>query len=333
MNRIMIGLTVTAVAALTLVSCGSSTTAAPTKAVAPTPITASYSELVPDELGPWGAADGGFFRKNGLDVTLESISSSNGVAALLSGEVQVATLGGSEVMSADAAGSDLVVVANLVPVYPYLLMVTSDIHSVADLKGKKIGVSKFGSSSDVATRQALAKVGLSSTDVTIVQVGSAANRVAALKSGAIQGGLAQPPDTFTLEQQGLHPLFDLAKLKLPAANTVVAVTRSYLDSHKKVVQAYVDSLIEAVAYERSHQKFTEDVLVKWEKVTDSAVLGPTYSFYMKEVFPKYPYPRVQNFSGAIKFEEATDPKLASLDVASYLDSAFVQNAANRHLAG
>lgn len=322
---------------LALAACGSaassgSTSSATTAKV--TPLTASYSELVPDELAPWGAADGGFFKKNGLDVTLNYIASANGVAALVSGEVQIAGLGGSEVLSADAGGSDLVIVANLVPVYPYLFMVPADIHKVADLKGKSVGVSKFGSSSDVATRQALQSQGLNpATDVTVVQVGSAANRVSALKSGAIQGGLAQPPDTYTLQQQGMHALFDMAKLKLPAANTVVAVKRSYLQSHRTVVQAYVDALIQAVAYERHHESFTENVVAKWQQLSNRSSLGPTYTFYMNEVFPPYPYPREQNFQATQKITGASNPKLAALDVTRYLDSSFVQSAANRHLAG
>jgi NitT/TauT family transport system substrate-binding protein len=323
--------------ALALVACGSAApggqaTTAPTGKA--TPVTASYSELVPDELAPWGAVDGGIFKKDGLDVTLDYVPSANGIAALVSGEVQIAGLGGSEVMSADAGGSDLVVVANLVPVYPYLFMVPADIQKVADLKGRKVGVSKFGSSSDVATRQALQREGLNPTsDVTLVQVGSAANRVSALKSGAIQGGMAQPPDTYALQRQGMHALFDVAKLKLPAANTVLAVTRGFLTSHRSVVQAYVDSLVQAVAYERGHRSFTEDVMAKWQKLSDRSVLGSTYGFYMSEVFPTYPYPRAQNFQATIKLEGASNPKLAALDPSKYLDASFVQSAANRHLAG
>ena len=320
-----------------LAACGSAATGGAPQAsasTATTSLTVSYSELVPDELAAWGASDAGLFKKNRLNVTLDYIPSANGVAALLSGQTQIANLGGSEVLSADAGGGDVVIVANLVPVYPYLLMVPADIQRASDLKGKKVGVSKFGSSSDVATRQVLQHEGLNpTTDVTIVQVGSAANRVSALKSGAIQGGLAQPPDTYTLQQQGLHALFDLAKLKLPAANTVVAVKRSYLQSHRSGVQAYVDSLVQSLAYERSHKKFTEDVLIKWEKLSGTTSLSPTYTFYMNEVFPKYPRPAAQNFEAAIRFEGTGSAKLASLKVASYLDPSLVQSASNRHLAG
>src|SRR5438132_1325344 len=103
--------TLAAVAAAT--ACGG----APAASASPSPgqktaLSVSYSEVIPDELAPWAAADGGTFEKHDLDVTLQSIASANGVAALLSAQVQVAQLGGSEVIGAAAAGGDLVIVAN-----------------------------------------------------------------------------------------------------------------------------------------------------------------------------------------------------------------------------
>ncbi|HYZ01834.1 MAG TPA: ABC transporter substrate-binding protein, partial [Candidatus Binatia bacterium] len=103
-----------AVAASLLVACGGSSGGSSSSGQK-AKLTASYSELVPDELGPWGAADGGYFSRNGLDVSLTSVSSTNGVAALLSGQVQLAQLGGSEVLSAAAGGADVQIIANLCP--------------------------------------------------------------------------------------------------------------------------------------------------------------------------------------------------------------------------
>ncbi|HZU17329.1 MAG TPA: ABC transporter substrate-binding protein [Candidatus Dormibacteraeota bacterium] len=325
-----------ALTALFLAACGgaSGSTSASPAPQQKTALTASYSELVPDELAPWGALDGGYFAKNGLDVKLTSISSANGVAALLSGEVQIAQLGGSEILSAAAGGADLVILANLVPVYPYLFMVPSTIHGTADLKGKKVGVSKFGGSADIATRIVLRREGLDpSTDVTIVETGSASNRVAALRSGAIQGGVSQPPETALLQQEGFHSLYDLARLKLPAANTVVATTRSFLTSHRAVVQAYMDALIQATARERSDRRFTEQLLTKWEKVSGQTVLDDTYSFYFKEVFPTYPYPRPQQYADAVQVLQQKNPKLQNFNVSRILDPSFVESAARRKVGG
>jgi NitT/TauT family transport system substrate-binding protein len=297
-----------------------------------TKLTASYSELEPDELWPWGAADGGYFAKNGLDVQLTSVSSTNGVAALLSGQVQIAQLGGSEVLSAAAGGADVQIIANLCPYYPYLFMANSSITSLNEVKGKKVGVSSFGGSADTATRAGLRKQGVNpDSDVTIVPTGSSANRVAALRSGSIQAGMSQPPESAMLQKEGFRPLFDLARLKLPAANTVVAVQKSWASSHHAAVQSYVDSLVQAMARERKDKQFTSDALVKWEKVKDRSSLDPTYSYYMNEVFPTYPYPKAAQFADSVQVLQKKNSKLSGFNAGSALDDSYVKSAANRNL--
>src|SRR5918912_225389 len=209
-----------------------------------------FSNIAGAELGLWYALDTGAFAARNLDVDAQLVAGgANTMAALLAGQLELADVGGSEALSAVASGADLVVVATLAPVYPYVFEVIPDIKTTEDLIGKKIGVATLGGSADVATRVALRSAGLDpDQDVTIVATGSAQNRTAALASGAIQGGMVGgPPETLDLEARGLHPLMDLAALKLPAANTSVVVQRAWLDSNREVVQRYVDSLIEAVA--------------------------------------------------------------------------------------
>src|SRR5581483_2057526 len=227
---------------------------APASAVPSAPltkVTLSYSNLIIDDLPLWVTQEAGIFRSNGLDVDLQLVESSSGVAALTSGDVQFGSMGGSEIMTAVAGGAKFTVLATLTPVYPYVFEATRDVKTVDDLKGKKVGVSKIGSSSDIATRIGLRGVGLSETDVTIVQVGSAAARTAAMANGAIQGALVQPPDNYALEKQGFHPLFDMAALKLPAVNTCLAATQTYLSAHRDVAQKLVDSIVQGIAREQS----------------------------------------------------------------------------------
>jgi NitT/TauT family transport system substrate-binding protein len=319
---------------LTLVAaCGGAASAPAASPGQPTALQVSYSEVIPDEWAPWAAADGGIFARHNLDVTLVSIASANGVAALLSGQVQIAQLGGSEVLSAAANGGDLKIVANLVPVFPYVFMTPGSIASVADLRGKKVGVSKIGGSADIATRVALSRNGLDPTSVTIVETGSAANRVAALRTGAIQGGVSQPPESTTLEQQGFHSVYDMARQKLPAANTVVATTGAYLKAHKQVVQDYIDALVESIARLKKDRAFAEQVLTHWEKITDKALLDDTYAFYTNEVFLTYPAPKPEQYQPAIDTLKARDAKVAAYDISKLLDPSYVRNAQSRKVGG
>jgi NitT/TauT family transport system substrate-binding protein len=299
-------------------------------------VTVGYSNIAGDEISLWVAVDQGYFGAHGLNVDAQLLAGgANTVAALLSGQIQFAHAGGSEALSATANGADLVVVAMLAPVYPYVFEVTPDIKSVNDLIGKTIGVATIGGSADVATRVVLRQNGLDPTrDVTIVATGSAQNRTAALMSGAIQGGMAGgPPDTLALEAQGLHPLFDLAALKLPAANTSVIARRTWVNANRDVVQRYVDGLVEATAHLRVDKPGTVAVLKNYYKSDDDNAMGATYDFHVGEVLAALPIPKPEQFADAIDQLSQSNPRINDVDLGKLLDPTFVQDAADRGLGG
>jgi NitT/TauT family transport system substrate-binding protein len=292
----------------------------------------SYSNVIADNLPEWMALEGGFFKQHGLDVQLDNIASSTGIPALLSGQVQVAQLGGSETISAAAGGGDLVIIGIIGGVYPFVFMAPASIASVDQLKGKKIGVSNIGSSSDIATRVMLRKVGLDpDKDVNIVAVGSLENRMAALLNGAIDGGVAQPPDRLALEDKGFHVIYDLAAQKLPSVGTAVVVQRMWLNSNRDVAPRYVDSLVEAIAKSRSDRDAAIKVLQKYLKNDDPRALGVTYDFFVGQVTPQYPVIREEQFTDAMELLSASNDKIKTFNVASILDSSLVQSTIDRKL--
>jgi NitT/TauT family transport system substrate-binding protein len=301
---------------------------------APTALRVSYSNVIADNLPEWMALEGGFFKQHGLDVQLDNIASSTGIPALLSGQVQVAQLGGSETISAAAGGGDLVIIGIIGGVYPFVFMAPASIASVDQLKGKKIGVSNIGSSSDIATRVMLRKVGLDpEKDVNIVAVGSLENRMAALLNGAIDGGVAQPPDQLALEDKGFHVIYDLAAQKLPSVGTAVVVQRMWLNSNRDVAQRYIDSLVEAIAKSRSDRDAAIKVLQKYLKNDDPRALGVTYDFFVGQVTPQYPMIREEQFTDAIELLSASNDKVKTFKVGSILDPSLVQSAMDRKLGG
>lgn len=309
--------------------------ASPTAAQSET-INVGFSNIAGAELPLWVAADEGYFSRHGLNVKPQLISGgANTVAALLAGQVQLADAGGSEALNAVSNGADLVVVGNLSPVYPYVLEVTSDINSPADLVGKKIGVATFGGSADVATRVVLRQNGIDpDKDVTFIATGSSANRTAALMSGAIQAGMAGgPPDTIELEAQGLHPLIDLAALKLPTANATIIAKREWVNANRDAVQAYIDSLVEAATHLKQDKPGTVAVLKKYFKSDDDSAMTAAYDFFANEVTPSLPYPIADQFADAVSQLSVNNPRIADVDLGNLLDPSFVQSAADRGLSG
>jgi len=96
--------------------------ASPTARPCCTKVVAAYSNISADDWIPWYAFEKGIFKDNGLEVDLQSINGGTQTsAALLGGSIQIGQFGGAEALSANAGGADLVVVANLAPVYPYKL--------------------------------------------------------------------------------------------------------------------------------------------------------------------------------------------------------------------
>ncbi|MBI3522108.1 MAG: ABC transporter substrate-binding protein [Chloroflexi bacterium] len=294
-------------------------------------IVVAFSEIYEGALPMWYAQEKGIFQKNFVDPDLRFIASSTGVAALLAGEVQLFHGGGSEVVSAVAGGADLLMVGNLVPIYPYVFMVSANVKTLADLKGKKVGVSSPGSTSDIATRVGLAKLGIDpDKDVTIVAVGSSQNRTAALLSGAIQGGLDQPPGSIVLESKGLHSLFDMASQKLPVVNNGITLQRSYVGANRPIVQRYMDSLVQSIAALRKDKPGALEVLQKQLGEKDQKVLGATYDYAMG-LFPSQPYAKIEAFADSIRVLSATNPKIAGFDAMKILDDSFVKSAVDRGL--
>lgn len=309
-------------------SAAASGAASPAASGQMTQMTVSYSAVIGNVLPLWVAHDAGIFAKNGLDVNVTYINSSKGIPALISGSTQAADVGGAETLSAVAGGADLVTVAVDAPTYPFVLMAPASIKSVQDLKGKKVGVSEPGSSSDIATRVALAKEGLTpDKDVTILAVGSASERISALSNGAIQAGLSFPPNTLSLEKQGFHTILDLASLHLPAALSSTVFKRSYIEAHPDVPQKFVDSLVEAIAYAKTHKSEAVDSLSKYYKNKDKAAMGTTYDYFMSEVIPTVPVPKPDMYTNAQKVLGAKNAKVKDFDVAKMLDASYANKAA------
>ena len=299
--------------------------------VAPaTSLVVSYSNVIGTEIPLWVGQESGIFARNGFDLDLRLIESSKGIPALLAGETQIGDMGGPEVLSAAAAGGDVVTLAVQAPVYPYVFMAAADIKTTEDLKGKKVAISNVGAGADVATRVVLRKVGLDpDNDVSIIATGSLANRTASMLSGQIQAGVAQPPDTAILKNNGLHVLFDLAALKLPSAAMVMAARRSSVEANRPLFQKYVDSWIEATIKARQDKPLTISVLKKYFKSTDDAAMNDTYDFYMGSVIPDLPYPKPELYADAKAVLGAQNEKAQALDLASFVDESFVQSSADR----
>jgi NitT/TauT family transport system substrate-binding protein len=310
---------------------GGSNSASPS--LAPVKLSVAYSNITLDNLSLWYAFEKGIAKANGLDLDIVSVNGgSQTMAGLLAGTYPIAQLGGSEVMSAAAGGEDLVIFGTNTPVFPYVLEARAEIKTPADLKGKKVGISNAGGSSDIATRVALRAMGLDpDKDVVIVALGSHAQRTAALQAGTIGAGVDHPPNTVDDEKLGMHPIYDLAAKKLPTAQTTITTKRSWLTANKATAQRYVDTIVKSMSAVRKDKDGTVAILKKYYKSNDDAAMVVAYDFYVNEVLAPLPYPSVDQFASAQAELSKTNRNLVGFDVSKIIDTSFVKSAEDRKL--
>ena len=131
-------------------------------------------------------------------------------AALLSGEVPITVVGGPAVVSSNIVGSDLVMIAGIVNTFAFQIVTVKGITTYQQLKGKRLGVNRFGASPDVAARFALKHMGIDPKEVTLLQLGEQSTRLQAMMAGQLEAAVFLPPTTTIALKQGMNVLLDLA---------------------------------------------------------------------------------------------------------------------------
>ncbi len=289
-------------------------------------LTISYSEKVGDNMPLWIAVDAGYFTKRGLDVTAQFLPAREGVPALLTGQVQMAAIGGADGLAAVAQGAKLKFVATFSPVYTFQFWAQPRSASAAGLKGQRIGVSSTTGSQYTSTVIALKQIGLSPSDVAITPLGTVPNVDKALIAGSIAAGSSHPPATYEFQQHGITEMVDLAAKRIANVNTGLMTEQAFIDSHRDVVQRVVDAIVEALQREKADQAFAESEIASHMGVKEKAVLDFTYKFYANEVAPSVPMPQADQLDAAKQALSVTNAKVRTVDAASMIDQSFVRQA-------
>jgi NitT/TauT family transport system substrate-binding protein len=239
------------------------------------------------------AQDAGFYKKNGLDVDLVYIGSTTvGIAAIMAQDIQVGNAAGSGVANANVRGADTVSVACTINVLAYELVVLDSIKAAEDLKGKSIGISRFGSVSDVAARELLKGLGLRPMeDVKILQVGGASERAAGFSRGVI-AGFPSPPGNVHLIPGGLphRILANMGDLKKPYPLPFICAvtTKSYLAKNRSTVKRVVMALIEASHFFKTNKEGAQKIIAKYLRGANKAYLDSAYESTAK-ILERVPY--------------------------------------------
>jgi NitT/TauT family transport system substrate-binding protein len=250
----------------------------------------SYSALVPSGAPFWIAQDIRLFEREGLKTQLVYINAAPRVmAAILAGEVQIALSGVSPLVSTYAQGADPVAIAGAVNQINVSIIGRPEISAPSELRGKRVGITRFGGLTDFSAQYALKKWGLQPMkDVAIIQFGDASVLMNALASNAVQAATLQPPSTILALQRGYRELLDLSKSGLEYQNTVVLTTRSFLKKSPELVRRFLRAYSAALAVFHTQREISLQVMARYLKGTDPTILEKSYEAY-KAWVPEIPY--------------------------------------------
>jgi len=265
------------------------------------------------------------YRKYGVDSELIFIpSSTTTISAVVAGSVAVGNISGGATANAAVGGASVVAVGCFINTLPYELIVNESIRSAQQLKGKSIGISRVGSSSDVAARVLLKELKLEpDKDVAILQVGGSTERAAAFRTGRI-AAFPSPPGTINLAQGMAHRVLvstaDFPK-GFPFPYVCPTTSKAYLKSSRDTMKRLLMALIEATYFYKTHKEESKKIFAKYSRQTNEAYLESAYQSSNK-LFEQIPLVNREGMEMQVKEALARKPSSA-LKVDDIVDDSLV----------
>ena len=297
-------------------------------ASAPEKVKFPYSPMSWNSLPWWVAKDAGHFEKNGLEVEpFYEGASSVIVQAMLAGEANFGGLAGPAIVSNVINGGDVIQIAAIVKTFTVPMFSAPNIKEVAQLKGQKVAVSRFGSISHIAAQNIFQKSGV--TGVAVIQSGGTPESAAMLMSGAVAAAMVPPPQSLMLKEKGYRELVSVKQFRewnIPVVENGIAARRSFVDKNPGVAKRFIRAAFEGIQTIYTNKELAIRTLAKYTKVNDEKILEESYRFSV-EALSKEGFMPPEAFSALVEqlvsqkaIDEATSKKLP---LTAYFDNRFV----------
>jgi len=276
----------------------------------------------------WAANDRGLLKKYGFETEVIAMQGGTQLAqAIIAGSIPIAVMGGAY-LTAAVRGADLIMIATHMDKLPYSLIVKPHIKRVEDLKGTRLAISRFGSSSDAGLRLALQKLGLNpEKDVTIVQVGGQTERFAALKANTVDGTVVIPPLTGAAQRLGYNGLINMTKLGIPYPQEGVVVSRQILTTRREMVIRFLKAYIEGVKELKADKEFAVGILAKhlrMDRKKDREALEDSFQEVVIEQMLKVPNINLEAVRVGLDLLGKDRPASVSNNPRDYVDGSLIQ---------
>ena len=283
-----------------------------------------YSSVNPHALLVSMAEKRGLYAKYGLSSTIVYVSGgSTAIQAMVSGDVDLAQLTGPPGVAANLRGADLVYFAMTDDRMGYQLVTRPEIKSASELKGKRFAISRFASSADFGARALLRRLGVDPKDVTILQIGNEADRLAALRSGSVDGSVFNAPFGALAKKFNFNILADAAALGIPYFNTGICGSAKVLQKNEGKILNFLRAYLEAIKIFKTEPEYTLKALAQFSRVSDQELLKEAYE-YNKTRIPDMPYPSLTAMQAVVDPLVAADPKAGKVDAKNFITDRFLK---------
>lgn len=262
----------------------------------------------------WITKEAGLFRKNGLDVSLIFIPGGpTAAASLLAGEVQAVAMAGPAVVSSHLSGSDLVMIAGIVNTFAFQVITVKAITKPEQLKGKRVGVNRFGTAPDIAARFALKRMGIDPSEVTILQLGEQSTRLAAMSAGQLDAAIVLPPITTIAQRQGMNVLLDMSELGAEYQITGLASSQGFISKNRPAAMKLMRAFVEGVHFYKTRKKESMAIIAKYMRTDDMEAVEATWDYFANKIVPKKPYPTGPGIKALLELASKDRPEAAKVD--------------------
>ena len=270
------------------------------------------------------AKEAGLFEKYGLASELLYLQGVQITQVHVAHQIEFTVTGSPLPLQAAVEGADLVLAASSIDRFIYKLIVVPSITSIAALKGKTIGITRFGSLPDVAIRLVLKKSGLNADkDVSLVQVGRMTDMVVGLSGKKIDAGVISDPTSFQAEKIGMRRLLDMADVDVEFANVAVVVSREYAKTHRDVVLRFLRAYIDGTRRFLGDKELGIKALKKYTGIEDSDILAKTYELFATKYIKSNPTLSVKSVETALMMIADRNPKAKNRKADEFVDLSFM----------
>ncbi|MBM4261367.1 MAG: ABC transporter substrate-binding protein [Deltaproteobacteria bacterium] len=244
--------------------------------------------------------------------------------AMIGGSIQFSPIATPTVINAGLSGADLVILGHTLPGVVQATVAKPEIKRVEDLKGKKIGVTTFGSLTDFLVQYQLRKKGLNpGRDVALIQIGgSDAERIGALKQGSIDAASLSFPGYAIAMKMGFPMLWDSAK-EVDYPWIEITTRRSIIQKDRETVMNYMKAYLEATALFKRDREFSKKVIKKVLRLDNEELLNQSYDTFAK-AFLQVPYPNTVGMKTSFEYIAATRPEVWDHKPEEFVDKSFVE---------